>query len=318
MEKFHYQTGPVTAAGKQTSSRNATTHGGTSEKLIIAGERPEDFDALLAELLAEYVPVTTHDCGLVEDAALARWFLWRKQRAYNAVETSAYAGEPNQEKWSPDVYHQLALADRYKTTAERALKRALNNLDALRKQSLQESDRFNRDRKWEAAHELNCRRVDLQERRQQLAEKHEARIAKKEEVETELAIARATDALAERKQEQWEAACNDFDCPTLIQNITVRVTRNGAVTQMLPSNRALLRAAENAVHPPEQVCRKFEFPHGMPPEYDGFPGAEKYRHEKRHTIEQWIAMDLWRDMAAEEDDLATGHAIPGPELEEKF
>jgi hypothetical protein len=37
MPKLHSQTGPVTAAGKEISSRNATTHGGTSEKLIVAG-----------------------------------------------------------------------------------------------------------------------------------------------------------------------------------------------------------------------------------------------------------------------------------------
>ena len=39
MEKLHAQTGPVTAAGKEISNSNATTHGGTSEKLIVAGER---------------------------------------------------------------------------------------------------------------------------------------------------------------------------------------------------------------------------------------------------------------------------------------
>ena len=50
MAKLHSQTGPVTAAGKETSSRNATTHGGTSEKLIFAGECREDFDKLLEDL----------------------------------------------------------------------------------------------------------------------------------------------------------------------------------------------------------------------------------------------------------------------------
>jgi len=41
MAKLHSQTGPVTAAGKAISSCNATTHGGTSEKLIVPGERQE-------------------------------------------------------------------------------------------------------------------------------------------------------------------------------------------------------------------------------------------------------------------------------------
>jgi hypothetical protein len=88
MAKLHPQTGPVTAEGKQISSSNATTHGGTSEKLIVAGERREDFDALLHDLLEEYAPATVQARNLVEDAALARWFVWRKQRAYNAVESA--------------------------------------------------------------------------------------------------------------------------------------------------------------------------------------------------------------------------------------
>ncbi len=75
MAKLHPQTGPVTAAGKEISSRNATTHGGTSEKLIVPGERREDFDALLHNLLEEYSPESPDARNLVEDAAIARWFL---------------------------------------------------------------------------------------------------------------------------------------------------------------------------------------------------------------------------------------------------
>jgi hypothetical protein len=318
MPNLHPQTGPVTAAGKKISSRNATTHGGTSEKLIVAGERREDFDALLDGLLEEYAPVTDGARCLVEDATLARWFLWRKQRAYNAIEASVYAAEPNQEKWSAEAYHQLALADRYKTSGERALKRALHSLDGLRKQYRHESERFTRERQWEAAHQLDCRRLDLQEKRFDLTAKREARIAKKEEVAAELAIARATDSLEERKREQWKAACNGFDVPTLVQKINVRVTSGGTVTEMSPSNQALLREADRALHPPEQVYRDFYFPQGMPPEYDTFPGGEGYRHEKRHTIEHMVPIDTWREMVAEESDLDTGHAVPGPDAEETF
>jgi hypothetical protein len=130
MAKLHPQTGPVTVEGKQISSHNAATYGGTSEKLIVAGERREDFDALLNDLLDEYSPATPQACHLIEDAALARWFLWRKQRAFNSVEAALYAAQPAPELWSAESYHQLALIDRYKTAAERALKRALQNLDA--------------------------------------------------------------------------------------------------------------------------------------------------------------------------------------------
>src|SRR5882724_3109216 len=107
MSKLHPQTGPVTVENKQISSANATIHGGVSEKLIVAGERQEDFDALLNDLLEEYAPATPQARHLVEDAALARWFLWRRQRAHNAVEAALYTAQPAVELWSAENYHQL-------------------------------------------------------------------------------------------------------------------------------------------------------------------------------------------------------------------
>jgi hypothetical protein len=139
MAKLHPQTAPVTNAGKDISSRNATTHGGTSEKLIVSGERPEDFDALLHNLLEEYSPETPDARNLIEDAALARWFLWRRQRAHNSVESALYAAQPNPEQWPAEAYHKLALLDRYKTAAERSLKRVLQNLAVLQRTKKQEA-----------------------------------------------------------------------------------------------------------------------------------------------------------------------------------
>jgi hypothetical protein len=69
MAKLHPQTEPVTDAGKDISSRNALTHGGTSEKLIVPGERREDFDALLNNLLAEHSPETPDARNLVDPIA---------------------------------------------------------------------------------------------------------------------------------------------------------------------------------------------------------------------------------------------------------
>jgi hypothetical protein len=67
MAKLHPQTGPVTEAGKEISSRNALSYGGTSEKLIVPGERQEDFDELLNNLIEEYSPETPDARNLVED-----------------------------------------------------------------------------------------------------------------------------------------------------------------------------------------------------------------------------------------------------------
>jgi hypothetical protein len=130
MAKLYPQTGPATDTGKEISSRNATTHGGTSEKLIVPGERPEDFEALLRNMLDEYSPETPDARNLVEDAVLARWFLWRRQRAFNSVESALYTAQPDPALWPPEAFHKLALLDRYKTAAERSLKRVLQNLAA--------------------------------------------------------------------------------------------------------------------------------------------------------------------------------------------
>jgi hypothetical protein len=139
MAKLYPQTGPVTDTGKETSSRNATTHDGTSEKLIVPGERQEDFDALLDNLLAEYSPETPGARNLVEDAALARWFLWRRQRAFNSVESALYAAQPDPALWPPEAFHKLALLDRYKTAAERSLNRVFQRLASLHRAQKQQA-----------------------------------------------------------------------------------------------------------------------------------------------------------------------------------
>jgi hypothetical protein len=268
MATLHPQTGPVTTTGKDISSRNATTHGGTSEKLIVPGERPEDFGALFHNLLEEYSPETPDARNLVEDAALARWFLWRRQRAFNSVESALYTAQPDPALWPPEAFHKLALLDRYKTAAERSLKRVLQNLAVLQR-------------------------------------------AKKQEAQSKLAAARATVALDQLEREQWKKACQGFDRPTIVQKILVRVRRGETITQMSPTNAELLHETRRAVHPPEQAHRFFEFPDGIPPEYYSFTDREDYRREKGHTIEQIGPLAVWLAVAAEEQKLGTGHAVPG-------
>jgi len=81
MEKLHPQTGPV-------------THGGTSEKLIVPASAAKISTRSSTTCFEEYSPATVQARSLVEDAALARWFVWRKQRTYNAVESALYSAQP--------------------------------------------------------------------------------------------------------------------------------------------------------------------------------------------------------------------------------
>ena len=210
---------------------------------------------MLNDLLEEHSPETPEARNLVEDAALGRWFLWRRQRAYNSVETALYAAQPAPEQWSPDAYHKLALLDRYKTAAERSLQRVLQNIASLHR-------------------------------------------AKKQEAQSKLAVARATVALDELEREQWKAACHRFDRPTVVQKILVSSKDGAAVTQISPSNAALLHETERAVHPPEQVCRYFDFVDGVPPEYHAFTGPEHHRGEKRYIVEHLIPVSAWHATVA--------------------
>ena len=89
--------------------------------------------------------------------------------------------------------------------------------------------------------------------------------------------------------------------------------RNGeTVTTYSPSNAELFRELKRTVYPPEQAYRYFEFPNGIPPEYYSFTEREDYRSEKGHTIEQIGPVAAWIADATKEQELGTGHPVPGP------
>ena len=164
MSHLHPQTGPTSIEGKARSSQNALTFGFTSCKLLVGDERQEDYNTLLDDFLAEFTPATAHARSLVEDAVHARWLLWRKQRAYNAVEAGIYQAEPDEAFWTEQIFHRISLADRYRTNAERAFKRAMTNVEFLRKTSLAAEERELRHRRWELQLDHAHRRLTMQEK----------------------------------------------------------------------------------------------------------------------------------------------------------
>ena len=66
-------TGPRTVDGKARVSDNARSHGFLSRHLIVEGESPAEFAALLAALVADYQPVGVVETGLVEQVAIVLW-----------------------------------------------------------------------------------------------------------------------------------------------------------------------------------------------------------------------------------------------------
>src|SRR6185437_5304618 len=66
-------TGPQTEPGKAASSRNRLSHGFCSKSLYVPGEKPEEFEALQADLTAEHQPANLTEQILVDQMAMSYW-----------------------------------------------------------------------------------------------------------------------------------------------------------------------------------------------------------------------------------------------------
>jgi len=144
------------------SNHANATHNGTSNQLIVGGERLEDFQALTANLTSHFQPANPHEQSLVNDLAHGRWMLWRRQRAFNAIEASVYAAQPDEAKWAEPEFKRLSLAHRYLTQAERAYTRALKNVEAFAKERA-------KTLRWETMHDLALQRLQLQQTKHEMA-----------------------------------------------------------------------------------------------------------------------------------------------------
>jgi hypothetical protein len=113
-----HSTGPVTPEGKAVSSRNAVRHGLCATKLT--GADLEQLHAIRARLDQEWEPSTETENILLQQMALSQW---RLERALE-LELSALDG--------PLDPAALALALRYRTSAERSFYKALAELQRLR------------------------------------------------------------------------------------------------------------------------------------------------------------------------------------------
>jgi hypothetical protein len=112
-------TGPRTEEGKAVSSRNAVKHNLCSKRLT--GSDLEEFQALRSQLEEEWAPQTETERLLLDQMALCQW---RIDRALS-LELNAL----DDDHLDPAL---LALALRYRTTAERGFYKALAELHKLR------------------------------------------------------------------------------------------------------------------------------------------------------------------------------------------
>jgi len=136
--------GPLTADGKQASSRNSLAHGFNSKRVVLPGESQEEFDQLLTSYLDEHQPETPTERTLIENMAIARW---RQQRAWT-LETAGLTNQIRRPRYhegeDPDTQafvafrtltddsHTLDLLNRYEARFERQFRAALTAFLNLR------------------------------------------------------------------------------------------------------------------------------------------------------------------------------------------
>ncbi len=84
-----HSTGPKSPSGKVASSRNSLKHGLASGTLLIPGEDPAAFDALLHDLLEEHQPAGTTEDLLVHEMAQSFWLAQRAIR----LQSECFASE---------------------------------------------------------------------------------------------------------------------------------------------------------------------------------------------------------------------------------
>lgn len=143
--------GPVTDAGKERSSANATRHGLSAKHIIVlSNESNEGFLKLVARFEEMFQPVDDIERGFVRQAAAARWRLLRA----SVIETSLFdlqmaddMAEVRQMYPNADVDEgirlavafkkmtadrTLEMAGRYETRLSREYERAIRGLDRVR------------------------------------------------------------------------------------------------------------------------------------------------------------------------------------------
>ena len=138
--------GPVTEEGKAKSARNNTRHGLLAQAVVIIGESPESFTALLDKLIAEHQPQTMSEMIQVEKMAVA---YWRQLRAWSAEKATHESDMMRQQSGDGPTRFarsmdtnavRLASILRYETTYERQYNRALRQLQILKANRPTDSD----------------------------------------------------------------------------------------------------------------------------------------------------------------------------------
>ena len=127
ISRFRRATGPRSPEGKAASSMNRLSHGCRSQVTVLPDEDPAEFEAILRDWFDAYGPQDPIAARLVEDTALADWFLRRNRKRLDQIECRLPHDAWHWTDSNLKLYNNFL---RYKTTAERSFLRAFRELEA--------------------------------------------------------------------------------------------------------------------------------------------------------------------------------------------
>jgi hypothetical protein len=144
-QNAQHSTGPSTPEGRAAVRLNGLKHGLCAETIVVPGEDPAQFEALLEAYRAEYQPATPSAEFLVRQVAMADWRLLRLHRIEAAFHTIRHKelDRSRREELQCDNDARLAFSEwmdagpksvlanlhRYEIRLERSAKNARQELD---------------------------------------------------------------------------------------------------------------------------------------------------------------------------------------------
>jgi len=114
---------------------NRLSHGFTSSVLFIAGEKPEEFNLLLADLHTEFQPATPSEQIILEKMVHHQWFSLRACRLQSVALNSSAAS-------AGYMPQDLGVLIRYQQSSDRGFYKARNELITAQKERENSEIRF--------------------------------------------------------------------------------------------------------------------------------------------------------------------------------
>src|SRR5437016_4707643 len=144
-QNAQHSTGPSTPEGRAAVRLNGLKHGLCAKTIVVPGENPAEFEALLEAYRVEYKAATPTDEFLVRQLAMADWRLLRLHRieaAYQTIRHQEFNDTRREDVASDDARlavnawldatgrkSVLASFHRYEVRLERSAKNARQELD---------------------------------------------------------------------------------------------------------------------------------------------------------------------------------------------